>query len=162
MLTQGTAKAWRLQCSPRATATSRHAMLVRMSCSKTGNDIKAQDGFRRRDRDPRRDARRWSVGQILGPARSHAESESGNGYAGCTDCRQERESRPGSVSHRQGRHRAVHDRPRVIHIEALEENFKALLDAVSKARPSSANGVFLKKVSVSSTMGVGVRVDHGA
>ena len=47
-------------------------------------------------------------------------------------------------------------------VEALEENFKALVDAVSKARPTSAKGVFLKKVSVSSTMGVGVRVDQSS
>src|SRR5918999_1660271 len=45
--------------------------------------------------------------------------------------------------------------------DALEENFKALIDAVNKARPASAKGVYLKKVSVSSTMGVGVRVDQG-
>jgi large subunit ribosomal protein L1 len=45
-------------------------------------------------------------------------------------------------------------------IEALEENLKALVDAVNKARPSGAKGVFLKKVAVSSTMGVGVRVDQ--
>jgi large subunit ribosomal protein L1 len=47
-------------------------------------------------------------------------------------------------------------------VEALEENFKALIDAVNKARPSSAKGVYLKKVSVSSTMGVGVRVDQSS
>ncbi|MEN3351856.1 MAG: large subunit ribosomal protein [Betaproteobacteria bacterium] len=47
-------------------------------------------------------------------------------------------------------------------VEALEQNFKALVDAVSKARPTSAKGVFLKKVSVSSTMGVGVRVDQSS
>jgi large subunit ribosomal protein L1 len=47
-------------------------------------------------------------------------------------------------------------------IEALEENFRALVDAVNKARPASAKGVYLKKVSVSSTMGVGVRVDQTA
>src|SRR5688572_26304484 len=47
-------------------------------------------------------------------------------------------------------------------IEALEENFKALIDAVSKARPSNAKGIYLKKVSVSSTMGVGVRVDQSS
>jgi large subunit ribosomal protein L1 len=45
-------------------------------------------------------------------------------------------------------------------IEALEENFRALIDAVNKARPAAAKGVFLKKVAVSSTMGVGVRVDQ--
>jgi large subunit ribosomal protein L1 len=45
-------------------------------------------------------------------------------------------------------------------IEALEENFRALVDAVNKARPATAKGVYLKKVSVSSTMGIGVRVDQ--
>lgn len=47
-------------------------------------------------------------------------------------------------------------------IEALEENFKALIDAVNKARPAAAKGVYLKKVSVSSTMGIGVRVDQAS
>jgi large subunit ribosomal protein L1 len=46
-------------------------------------------------------------------------------------------------------------------VEALEENFKALIDAVNKARPTTAKGVYLKKVSLSSTMGAGVRVDQG-
>src|SRR5918912_1244371 len=45
-------------------------------------------------------------------------------------------------------------------VEALEENFRALVDAVNKARPSTAKGVYLKKVSVTSTMGIGVRVDQ--
>jgi len=45
-------------------------------------------------------------------------------------------------------------------LEALEENFKALIDAVNRARPATAKGQYLKKVSVSSTMGVGVRVDQ--
>jgi large subunit ribosomal protein L1 len=47
-------------------------------------------------------------------------------------------------------------------VEALEQNFRVLVDAVNKARPASAKGVFLKKVSVSSTMGVGVRVDQSS
>jgi large subunit ribosomal protein L1 len=45
-------------------------------------------------------------------------------------------------------------------VEALEENFRALVDAVNKARPTTAKGVYLKKVSVSSTMGAGIRVDQ--
>ncbi len=47
-------------------------------------------------------------------------------------------------------------------VEALEENLKALVDAVSKARPATAKGVFLKKIAVSSTMGAGVRVDQAS
>jgi len=47
-------------------------------------------------------------------------------------------------------------------VEALEENMKALLDAVNKSRPTGIKGVYLKKVSVSSTMGVGVRIDQSS
>ena len=45
-------------------------------------------------------------------------------------------------------------------VEALEENMKALVEAINKSRPPSTKGIFLKKISVSSTMGTGVRVDH--
>ena len=41
----------------------------------------------------------------------------------------------------------------------LEENFKALLEAVRKAKPEGAKGKFIKNVSVCSTMGKGVQVD---
>jgi len=43
---------------------------------------------------------------------------------------------------------------------ALRENLATLLEALNKARPAASKGVYMKKVSVSSTMGVGVRVDH--
>jgi large subunit ribosomal protein L1 len=44
--------------------------------------------------------------------------------------------------------------------QALKENLVALVDALNKAKPAGQKGVYLKKVSLSSTMGVGVRVDH--
>jgi large subunit ribosomal protein L1 len=47
-------------------------------------------------------------------------------------------------------------------VTALETNLRALVDALQKAKPASSKGVYLKKVSVSSTMGKGVRVDAGA
>ena len=43
--------------------------------------------------------------------------------------------------------------------EALAQNVRAFVDAVSKAKPSGAKGAYLKKVSLSSTMGPGVSVD---
>lgn len=45
---------------------------------------------------------------------------------------------------------------------ALKENLAAIIDALNKARPATAKGVYLKKVAVSSTMGVGVRVDQAS
>ena len=44
----------------------------------------------------------------------------------------------------------------------LAENFKALIDALNKNRPSGAKGVYLRRVAVSSTMGPGVRLDQSA
>ena len=44
-------------------------------------------------------------------------------------------------------------------VEALLSNLAALVDALNKAKPSEQKGVYLKKISVSSTMGPGVRVD---
>ena len=43
--------------------------------------------------------------------------------------------------------------------DQLKENAAAFIDAVNKARPSGAKGVFVKKIAVSSTMGPGVVVD---
>ena len=43
--------------------------------------------------------------------------------------------------------------------EQLRDNLGALLDALNKSKPASTKGIFLKKVSVSSTMGYGVKVD---
>ena len=44
----------------------------------------------------------------------------------------------------------------------LKSNLVALLDALSKAKPASSKGVYLRKVSLSSTMGGGVRVDQAS
>jgi large subunit ribosomal protein L1 len=45
-------------------------------------------------------------------------------------------------------------------VDQLQGNLTALLDALSKAKPAASKGVFLKKLSVSSTMGAGVRIDQ--
>ena len=41
----------------------------------------------------------------------------------------------------------------------LSENISALIDAVNKAKPTGAKGIYIKKVSLSSTMGPGVKLD---
>ena len=46
--------------------------------------------------------------------------------------------------------------------EALRENLLALIDALNKAKPAAAKGVYLKKVSISSTMGVGIRIEQAS
>jgi large subunit ribosomal protein L1 len=47
-------------------------------------------------------------------------------------------------------------------VEQLGTNVRALVDALNRARPQSAKGIYLRKVAVSSTMGVGVKVDPAA
>lgn len=60
------------------------------------------------------------------------------------------------------------DKTSIIHVvigkksfgaEKLKENFRVLMDAIIKAKPSAAKGQYLKSVSVSSTMGPGVKIN---
>ena len=46
--------------------------------------------------------------------------------------------------------------------DQLQDNITALIDALNKSKPAATKGVYLRKVSVSSTMGPGVRVDIGS
>ena len=45
-------------------------------------------------------------------------------------------------------------------VESLKQNLLALLEALNKAKPATSKGVYLRKISVSSTMGIGLRVDQ--
>ena len=44
-------------------------------------------------------------------------------------------------------------------VDALKENFASLMTALNKSKPASAKGAFLKKVTISTTMGPGIRLD---
>ncbi|KAA6185008.1 50S ribosomal protein L1 [Thiohalocapsa marina] len=46
--------------------------------------------------------------------------------------------------------------------DKLRENLEALLANLIKAKPSAAKGIYMRKVTVSSTMGPGLTIDHGA
>jgi large subunit ribosomal protein L1 len=46
--------------------------------------------------------------------------------------------------------------------EALVENVKAFVGAINRAKPSGAKGTYLRKVSLSSTMGPGVKIEVGS
>ena len=60
------------------------------------------------------------------------------------------------------------DKTNIVHVplgkvsfteEALQENFKALMDAIMKAKPSALKGQYLKSITLTSTMGPGVKVN---
>ena len=45
-------------------------------------------------------------------------------------------------------------------VDQLKINLAALMDAVNKAKPTGTKGIYIKKLSVSSSMGVGIRIDQ--
>ncbi len=46
-------------------------------------------------------------------------------------------------------------------IEKLKENFLSVIDVINKSKPSSSKGIYLRKITVSNTMGPGINVDTG-
>jgi large subunit ribosomal protein L1 len=71
------------------------------------------------------------------------------------------EFKGGKVEYRTDRYGNVHVQlgKASFEVDALEANFRAVLDELQRAKPASAKGRYLKKISVSSTMGPGVKVD---
>ncbi|MGA0152850.1 MAG: 50S ribosomal protein L1 [Ilumatobacteraceae bacterium] len=71
------------------------------------------------------------------------------------------EFKGGKVEYRTDRYGNVHVQLGKVSfsIEQIEANFRAVIDEIQRAKPASAKGKYLKKISVSSTMGPGVKVD---
>ncbi|MCE0493507.1 50S ribosomal protein L1 [Vibrio salinus] len=71
-------------------------------------------------------------------------------------------AKAGQVRYRNDKNGIVHTTIGKVSFEAnqIQENLEALLVALKKAKPSAAKGVYLKKVSISTTMGAGVSVDQ--
>jgi large subunit ribosomal protein L1 len=73
-----------------------------------------------------------------------------------------RNAKGGQVRYRTDRAGIIHCSIGKVNFEisALEENLRALLTALIKAKPATSKGIYLRKVTVSSTMGPGVTVEH--
>ncbi len=73
-------------------------------------------------------------------------------------------AKAGQVQYRTDKGGIVHSTIGRASFEAdkLEQNLKALIDALTKAKPATSKGQYLKKIAVSSTMGPGVRVDSAS
>jgi large subunit ribosomal protein L1 len=73
------------------------------------------------------------------------------------------EFKGGKVEYRTDRYGNVHVPlgKATFDVEALEQNFRAVIDELNRAKPASAKGRYMKKITVSSTMGPGVRIDTG-
>jgi large subunit ribosomal protein L1 len=71
------------------------------------------------------------------------------------------EFKGGKVEYRTDRYGNVHVTIGKASFEpaALERNLRAVLDELQRAKPAAAKGRYLKKISISSTMGPGIKVD---
>jgi large subunit ribosomal protein L1 len=102
------------------------------------------------------------LGQILGPRGLMPNPKVGTVSADVATA--VKNAKGGQVQYKTEKGGIVHCSIGNVQFEAqkLEENLKALIAALVKAKPSSAKGVYVKKVIVSSTMGVGVNLDQTA
>ena len=99
------------------------------------------------------------LGQILGPRGLMPNPKVGTVTPNVAEA--VKNAKAGQVQYRTDKAGIIHATiGRASFAEAdLRENFNALLDAIIKAKPAAAKGQYLRKVAVSSTMGLGVRVD---
>jgi large subunit ribosomal protein L1 len=103
-----------------------------------------------------------TLGQVLGPRGLMPNPKVGTVTADVVGAI--KNARAGQVQYRTDKAGIVHATigRASFEVPALESNLRALVEALQKAKPASSKGVYLRKVSVSSTMGKGVRVDAGA
>ena len=99
------------------------------------------------------------LGQILGPRGMMPNPKVGTVTADVAVA--VKNAKEGQVQYRTDKGGIVHSTIGRASFEVgqLEQNLKALVDALIKAKPAAAKGQYLKKIAVSSTMGPGVRVD---
>lgn len=103
-----------------------------------------------------------TLGQILGPRGLMPNPKVGTVSADVATA--VKNAKAGQVQYKTEKGGVVHCSIGSVQFEAqkLEENLNALIADLVKAKPSSAKGVYIKKVVVSSTMGVGVTLDQTA
>src|SRR6187401_579263 len=102
------------------------------------------------------------LGQILGPRGLMPNPKVGTvtpDVAGAV-----RNAKAGQVRYRSDKAGIVHCAigKASFEVDKLKENLMALIDALNKSKPATSKGIYLRKISVSSTMGIGVRVDQAS
>ncbi|MDR2787224.1 MAG: 50S ribosomal protein L1, partial [Candidatus Accumulibacter sp.] len=102
------------------------------------------------------------LGQILGPRGLMPNPKVGTvtqDVAGAV-----KNAKAGQVQYRTDKGGIVHSTIGRASFEAeqLEQNLRALIEALTKAKPATSKGQYLRRIAVSSTMGPGVRVDSAS
>jgi len=100
------------------------------------------------------------LGQILGPRGLMPNPKTGTVTPNVAEA--VKNAKAGQVRYRNDKNGIIHTTIGKVDFEPaqLKENLEALLVALKKAKPAAAKGVFLKKITISSTMGAGVTVDQ--
>ena len=102
------------------------------------------------------------LGKVLGPRGLMPNPKSGTvtpDVAGAV-----KNAKSGQVRFRADKNGIVHGGIGVVSFEAaaLQQNLEALMADLAKAKPASAKGIYIKKITVSSTMGPGLLIDQGS
>ena len=99
------------------------------------------------------------LGKVLGPKGMMPNPKSGTVTMDLAKALEE--IKAGKVEYRLDRQNIVHTviGKKSFGTEKLEENFRALMDAIVKAKPATAKGQYLKSVSIATTMGPGIKVN---
>jgi large subunit ribosomal protein L1 len=102
------------------------------------------------------------LGQILGPRGLMPNPKVGTVTADVTTA--VKNAKGGQVRYRADKAGIIHCSVGSVDfdVKALRENIEFLLNDLNKAKPSSAKGVYMKKITVSSTMGPGITVDQAS
>lgn len=102
------------------------------------------------------------LGQILGPRGLMPNPKTGTVTPNVAEA--VKNAKAGQIRYRNDKNGIIHTTIGKVDFEPaqLKENLEALLAALKKAKPASAKGTFMKKVSISTTMGAGVAVDQGS
>ena len=100
------------------------------------------------------------LGQILGPRGLMPNPKTGTVTPNVAEA--VKNAKAGQVRYRNDKNGIIHTTIGKVDFtaEQLQQNLEALLVALKKAKPSQAKGAYLKKVSISTTMGAGVSVDQ--
>ncbi|WDE05693.1 50S ribosomal protein L1 [Thalassomonas viridans] len=102
------------------------------------------------------------LGQILGPRGLMPNPKVGTVTPDVAAAVQN--AKAGQIRYRNDKNGIIHTTIGKVDFEdaKLQQNLEALLEALKKAKPANAKGTFIKKVSVSTTMGAGVAVNQGS
>ncbi|MEE2003357.1 50S ribosomal protein L1 [Alkalimonas sp. MEB108] len=103
-----------------------------------------------------------ALGQILGPRGLMPNPKTGTVTPNVAEA--VKNAKAGQVRYRNDKNGIIHTTIGKVDFDAdkLKENLEALLVALKRAKPSVAKGVFIKKVTISSTMGAGIALNQAS